>query len=199
MLNAQLHQLVLGNDQRIQLTIHFLLDGSRREKQICDNRADNTNHNLTAPLYRELRGEQGFGLNGDDDNQCGITRQPPGVRVLDLNQGRDPGAETGPDTAHDQHQQRGADHQDDNGQGGDTADKGADNTQHPAIADCPGVGFATRSEGRTGGDNGGGQNGPARRFKLEVKSNKQRQHNGACQLHGEADVLAGDGKNAHSD
>jgi len=32
-----------------------------------------------------------------------------------------------------------------------------------------------------------------------VEANKQRQHNGTRQLHGEANVLAGDGKDAHSD
>ena len=198
MLNAQLHKLVLSNNQRVQLTIDFLLDGSRREEQICDNRADDTNDNLATTFDGELRSKQRFTLNGDDNNQRGISRQAPGVRVLHLHQRRDPGAKTRPDTAHNQHQQRRADHQDDNGQSGDTADKGADNTQHPAIANCPGVRFATRREGWTGGDDRGGQNGPARCFKLEMEANKQRQHNGACQLHGEADVLAGDGKNAHS-
>jgi hypothetical protein len=49
MLNAQLHQLILGNNQRIKLTVDFLLDGAG-EKQVSDNRADNTNDNLAAAL-----------------------------------------------------------------------------------------------------------------------------------------------------
>jgi hypothetical protein len=32
-----------------------------------------------------------------------------------------------------------------------------------------------------------------------VKANKQRQHDGAGQLNGKAQMLAGDGENAHSD
>jgi len=32
-----------------------------------------------------------------------------------------------------------------------------------------------------------------------VKADEQRQHDGARQLNGKAQVLAGDGKNAHSD
>ena len=86
MLNTELHQLILGNNQRIQFTIHFLLNGARREKQVSDNGTDNTDDNLTAAFHGELWGKQRFALNGDDNNQRGITGQPPGVGVLHLHQ-----------------------------------------------------------------------------------------------------------------
>ncbi|MNV54866.1 hypothetical protein D3C71_1470800 [compost metagenome] len=71
--NTQLHQLILSNNQRIQLAIDFLLDGARREKQIGNNRTDNPDDNLTATLKSKLRRKQGFTLNGDHNDQRGIT------------------------------------------------------------------------------------------------------------------------------
>ena len=199
MLNAQLHQLVLGNDQRVKFTVDFLFDGAWREKQVSDNRTHNTDHNLAAALHGKLRREQRFRLNGDDNNQRGITRQPPGVGVFHFHQRRNPGAETRPDTAHHQHQQWRADHQNNNGECCETADKRPDDTQHPTIADRARIGFPTRGKGRTRRNYCSRQDRPARGFKLEVKANKQRQHNGTGQLHGEANVLAGDGKDTHGD
>ena len=100
MLNAQLHQLVLGNDQRVQLAIDLLLNGTGREQEIRHDRTDNPHHNLTAALHGKLRRQQRIGLDGDDNDQGGIAGEPPGVGVFHPHQGGDPGAKTGPDTAH---------------------------------------------------------------------------------------------------
>ena len=135
MLDAELHQLVLSDNQRVKLTVDFLLDGARGEQQVRDNRTHDTNDNFAASLHRKLRRQQRLGLDGDDNNQRGIARQPPGVGVLHFHQRRDPGAKARPDTAHHQHQQRRADHQDNNGERRDTADERPDDTQHSAIAD----------------------------------------------------------------
>ena len=87
MLNAELHQLVLGDNQRIKLTVDFLLDGARGEQQVRDNFTHDTNDNLTASLHRKLRSQQRLGLDGDDNNQRGIARQTPGIGVLHFHQG----------------------------------------------------------------------------------------------------------------
>ena len=191
--------MILGNDQRIQFAIHLLFDRARRKQQIRYDRADDPHHDLTAALNGKLRRQQRVGLNGDDNDQRRIAGKAPGVGVFHPHQGGDPGTKTGPDTAHHQHQQRGADHQDHDGQRRDTADKGADDTQHPAIADGAGVRFTACGKRRAGGNNRGRQHRPAGRFQLKLEPDKQRQHNGEGQLNREAQVLIGDGKDTHGD
>ena len=102
--------------------------------------------------------------------------QPPGIGVFDANQRGDPGAETRPQTAHQHHQQRRANHQNDYRQRGNTADKRPDNTQHPAIADRARIRFSAGGKRGTRGDNGRREYRPARRFQLKMEADKECQH-----------------------
>lgn len=196
-LHAELHQLVLRQQQAIELAVDLLLHRARREEQIGHDSADDPDDDLAAALNGKLRGQQRFGLHGNDDDQRGVARQAPRVGVFNPHQRGDPGAEARPETANHQHHQRGADHADDHHQRGNAADKGPDNTQHAPVADRPRVGFPPGGKGRTGGHNRCRQHRPARRFQIKVKANKQRQHNGAGQFDGKAHVLVGDGEDTH--
>ena len=182
MLNTQLHKPILRHQKAVQFNVNFLFHRAGRKEQISNNGANNTDHNLAAALEGKLRCQQGLSLDSNDDNQRRITRKPPGIGVLDLHQRRDPGTKTGPDTAHEDHQQRRTDHADDNYQCRNTADKRPDNTQHPTIADRTRIRFSTRRKSGACCHNRCGQHRPARGLKLKMKANEQRQHNGACQF-----------------
>ncbi len=67
-LHAELHQLVLCQQQAVELAVDLLLHRARREEQIGHDGADDPDNDLTAALNGELRSEQRFGLHGNDDD-----------------------------------------------------------------------------------------------------------------------------------
>ena len=160
------------DQQIIQFKVDLFFNRTRRKQQVGHNGADDTDDNLTASLNGELRRQHRLFMNSDNNDKRGIARQAPGIGVLNPHQRGDPGAESGPQAAYQHHQQRGADHQDDDRQRGDTADKGAGDTQHPAIADRPGVRLPACGKRRAGSNDGGGKHRPARRFQLKMKTDE---------------------------
>ncbi len=181
----------MRHQQRIDFAVDDLFNRARREEHIRQNGAEYAEHNLAATFDRKLRHQRQtiVGVGGHHDNQRGIARQPQRIGVFYLDQRGEPDADARPYAAEQQHHHRRAHRGDHNGQRGDTADEGADNTQHAAIAQRAGVGIAAGDESGAARDDAGGHHRPARRFKVKMKADHQRRHQREGQLDRETQEL----------